>query len=59
MLSVRRIMTVAAMSALLSIAAIVPAMAAHAPDPDDITDGLLERPVSTLVGSPLGLPLGI
>ncbi|MER6735659.1 hypothetical protein [Streptomyces puniciscabiei] len=52
-------MTVAAVSALLSLGAIVPAMAAQAPGPDDITDGLLEQPVSTVVGSPLGLPLGI
>lgn len=58
-MSVRRIMTVAAVSALLSLGAIVPAMAAQAPGPDDITDGLLEQPVSTVVGSPLGLPLGI
>lgn len=59
MLSVRRIVAVAAVSALLSLGTIVPAVAARAPDPDDITDGLLEQPVSTLVGSPLGLPLSI
>lgn len=59
MLSVRRILTVAAVSALLSLGAIVPAIAAPAQGTDDITDGLLEQPVSTLVGSPLGLPLGI
>ncbi|MQY40683.1 hypothetical protein SRB17_87160 [Streptomyces sp. RB17] len=59
MQSVRRIVTVAVASVLLSLAATVPAMAARAPDPDDITDGLLERPVSTLVGTPLGLPIGI
>ncbi|MFF3915773.1 hypothetical protein ACFYZB_20170 [Streptomyces sp. NPDC001852] len=47
------------MSALLCFGAIVPAMAAQAPGPDDITDGLLEQPVSTVVGSPLGLPLRI
>ncbi|WP_159032915.1 hypothetical protein [Streptomyces fodineus] len=47
------------MSALLSLGGIVPAIAAQAPGPDDITDGLLEQPVSTLVGSPLGLRLGI
>ncbi|MER6567149.1 hypothetical protein ABT288_13355 [Streptomyces sp. NPDC001093] len=47
------------MSALLSLGVIVPATAAQAQGTDDITDGLLEKPVSTLVGSPLGLPLGI
>ncbi|MEU6775160.1 hypothetical protein [Streptomyces sp. NPDC046759] len=47
------------MSALLSLGGIVPATAAQARDTDDITDGLLERPVSTLVGYPLGLSLGI
>ncbi|MGQ5639041.1 MULTISPECIES: hypothetical protein [unclassified Streptomyces] len=57
MLSARRIMTVAVVSALLSLGAIVPAAAAQAPDPDDVTDGLLEQPVSTLVGAPLGIPL--
>jgi hypothetical protein len=51
--------TVAAVSALLSFGVVVPALAAQAPGPDDITDGLLERPVSTLVGYPLGLRLGI
>lgn len=59
MLSVRRIVTVAAVSALLSLGAIIPAVAAQTPSPEDITDGLLEHPVSTLVGSPLGLALGI
>ncbi|MFD8395361.1 hypothetical protein ACFV2N_40745 [Streptomyces sp. NPDC059680] len=47
------------MSALLSLGAVVPAIAAQAPGPDDVTDGLLDQPVSTVVGSPLGLPLGI
>ncbi|MER6026243.1 hypothetical protein [Streptomyces sp. NPDC001851] len=47
------------MSALLSLGAVIPAIAAQTPSPDDIADGLLERPVSTLVGSPLGLPIGI
>ncbi|MEV6118712.1 hypothetical protein AB0L59_41175 [Streptomyces sp. NPDC052109] len=47
------------MSALLSLGAIVPAAAAQAPAPDDVVDGLFEHPVSTLVGSPLGLSLGI
>ena len=58
-MSVRRIVTVAAVSALLSLGAIFPAVADQARGTDDITDGLLEQPVSTLVGSPLGLPLGI
>ncbi|WP_189958912.1 hypothetical protein [Streptomyces alanosinicus] len=47
------------MSALLSLGAIAPAVADQPRSTDDITDGLLEQPVSTLVGSPLGLPLGI
>ncbi|KOV64027.1 hypothetical protein ADK64_17955 [Streptomyces sp. MMG1121] len=59
MMSVRRIVTVAAVSALLSLGAIAPALAAQKRGTDDITDDLLEQPVSTLVGSPLGLRLGI
>lgn len=57
-MSVRRIVTAAALSVLLSLGAIVPAVAAQAQGAEDITDGL-EQPVSSLVGSPLGLPLGI